>query len=359
MNLRLVEDTSRSLPYGFIKGGYFNYSSWSFVGITIMNAVLSATLIVAGLPLFVFIGLMLKLSDGGPVFYKGIRMGLSKNPFHMYKFRTLPVGSQKVIGAETLQTKHEEVVSIPAFSRFLRDTRLDELPQLFNILRGEMDFIGPRPIRPEIYEAQAKQIKDFDARFSVRPGLIGYAQLFTPHSSPKRIRSLIDNRFVRRRRSLLWDLIVIFYTMGIVARDVAIKGSRLIWRDGIKRRVLRLYIELRRMERIPTPDMSIALTDTDDAGAEPELYDINEFYFRMHAGGDLEGREHGFTIEAEIGRGEKRKKKRFRGRATVYKRIPIPVGENRSCYIMQFEPASPLNKYILDQYILRRSIIRG
>jgi len=357
--MRFVEDTTDSLPYGFIKGGYFNYSSWSFVLITIMNAGLSFFFLLVGLPLIIAIALIIKVTDRGPIFYKGVRLGLSKNPFNMFKFRTLPVGSQKVIGKETLSAKHAGAVAIPTFSRFLRDTRLDELPQLFNILRGEMDFIGPRPIRPEIYEAQAAQITGFDARFSVRPGLIGYSQLFTPHSAPKRLRSLIDNRFVRRRRSIIWDMIIITYTILVVARDVVTKGTKLIWRDGIKRRLLRMYIELRIMERIRTPGMTIHLDSPQAAQANPELYDINEFYFRMHATGELNGETYPFTIEAQVRKQDSIKPKRFKGLATVYKSIPIPVGEGRHCYIMQFEPTTPLNKYILDQYILRRSIIRG
>ena len=104
----------------------------------------------------------------------------------MYKFRTLPVGAQKKIGSKLLSFRH---CKLPFFSKFLRDTRLDELPQLFNIMKGEMDFLGPRPLRPEIYDHMCKGITNYDLRFNVRPGLVGYSQLFTPHSSPKRIRA--------------------------------------------------------------------------------------------------------------------------------------------------------------------------
>lgn len=276
----------------------------------------------------------------------------------MYKFRTLPIGAQNVIGTDELGAKHHEKIKVGAFAKFLRDTRLDELPQLINILKGDMDFIGPRPIRPEVYDAHAQGIKDFDKRFSVRPGLIGYAQLFTPHGSPKRLRSLIDNRFIRTRRSLLWDLILIAYTILTVLKEVVIRGTRLFWKEGIKRHILRIYIEMRRFERIRPPNAEMSFTQSQPSNAKVKLCDINEYYFRVLTTHPLGEGEHHFNMIANVKKFRRdAKRKRFKGIARQYRQIKSNSNEYDYCYIMSYTPASPFNKYIRDQYILKHSIL--
>lgn len=161
--------------------GYGGYSKLSGIVIPLFNKILASLFLIIGLPVFLIIALIIKLKYGGPVFYKGIRLGMHKKPYVMYKFRTLPVGAQAILGAKEFSLKE---FRLPWFSRFLRDSRLDELPQLFNILKGEMDFLGPRPLRPEIYEAYCKHIPNYDVRFLVRPGLIGFSQLCTPPQCP-------------------------------------------------------------------------------------------------------------------------------------------------------------------------------
>ncbi|MEW5773293.1 MAG: sugar transferase [Thermodesulfobacteriota bacterium] len=346
--------------YGFLRAGYFNYSSWSFVTITIFNAAVSSLLILLGAPVFLLLGLAIKLQDGGPFLYKGLRLGLGKRPFYMYKFRTLPVGSQRRIGPELLAPTHGLVTP---FGKFLRDTRLDELPQLFNILKGDMDFVGPRPMRPEVYEAKAKHIKNIDLRFSVRPGLIGYAQLFTPHSAPKRIRALIDYKFLYRRRSRLWDIIVIGYTMLVVAKDVAVKGSKLLWTHVVKRLILRTYRDLRKLERVQPGQARVYLALPGQPGPDmsrpARLEDINDLYLRLATDLDL-ARENGgisFLLEREVRRGGRWKRKRARCSGTVFRRLEPREPGGPASYIIQYEPLSPLNKYAIDQYFFDRSIV--
>src|SRR4030042_5740158 len=167
-----------------IKGGY---SKLPFFINSTFNSLLSLVLIIFSLPLMVIIALIVKIKDGGPVLYKGVRLGINKTPFIMYKFRTLSKDADKIIGAELLTAEIASTKKLVThFGKYLRDTRLDELPQLFNILKGDMDFVGPRPERPEIYENICSHIRNYDRRFAVKPGLIGYAQLFTPPMTPKR-----------------------------------------------------------------------------------------------------------------------------------------------------------------------------
>lgn len=140
------------------------------------NFILALSLIIISLPGSLIIYLIIRLVDGKPVFYRGIRLGLEKRPFFMYKFRTLKQGAEKEIGAALFSESGKNNLET-TLGRFLRSTRLDELPQLFNILRGDMDFLGPRPERPVVYEKYCRNIPGYDKRFSVKPGMIGYSQL--------------------------------------------------------------------------------------------------------------------------------------------------------------------------------------
>lgn len=131
----------------------------------------------------------------GPFLYRGVRLGRDKIPFTIYKIRTLRSDAEQALGCQ-IYTAAAGLHT--AYGEFLRRVRLDELPQLFNILKGDMDFVGPRPVRPVVYEERLRGIPGYDRRFAVRPGLTGVSQFYTPHGAPKRMRVLLDNRFLRR-----------------------------------------------------------------------------------------------------------------------------------------------------------------
>ena len=162
-------------------------------GVSYIDRIVALLAIILLSPVFLCVYLLVLITMGAPVFYVGERLGLNKRTFNIIKFRTLPLGAQKQIGGELFNHKH---VAIPAVAQFLRDTRLDELPQLVNILRGEMVFFGPRPERYEVYIKQCASIPGYEARFQVPPGVIGVSQLCTPHSAPKSMRAKIDRRYV-------------------------------------------------------------------------------------------------------------------------------------------------------------------
>ena len=130
-------------------------------------------------PLCALIALLLKLSSPrGPVLYRGWRVGRGGHLFQMFKFRTLaPDAEQRLgpyLGAELTQLTQREVSRV---GRPLRASRLDELPQLYNVLRGEMSLVGPRPIRPAFFEELCLSIPEYWQRLVVRPGVTGLAQL--------------------------------------------------------------------------------------------------------------------------------------------------------------------------------------
>ena len=154
---------------------------------SLFNKITAAILILLSLPVFIIAPIIIKLVDKGPAFYAGSRLGKNKKEFIMYKFRTLAVNAEAQIGASLVSTSNLKLET--PIGKFLRETRLDELPQLINVLKGDMDIIGPRPERQVVYDEMCKQIPWYDKRFAVRPGVIGYSQLFTPHSASTQPKS--------------------------------------------------------------------------------------------------------------------------------------------------------------------------
>jgi lipopolysaccharide/colanic/teichoic acid biosynthesis glycosyltransferase len=124
------------------------------------------------------IALVVRLTSGSPVLYRGQRVGRGGHFFEMLKFRTLRPGAEQRIG----QYLGEELVArteaeITAVGRWLKASQLDEIPQLWNVLRGDMSFVGPRPIRPRFFAELATDLPAYWQRLVVRPGLTGFAQV--------------------------------------------------------------------------------------------------------------------------------------------------------------------------------------
>jgi lipopolysaccharide/colanic/teichoic acid biosynthesis glycosyltransferase len=128
-------------------------------------------------PLLALIAVAIALSSGRPVFYHGARVGRAGRLFRMYKFRTLSPDAEERLGpylGEELSRRTEEEVT--RIGRLLRATHLDEVPQLWNVLRGEMAIVGPRPIRPAFFAELCEEIPEYWQRLVVRPGVTGFAQ---------------------------------------------------------------------------------------------------------------------------------------------------------------------------------------
>ena len=144
----------------------------------ILDVILSAFLLLVSLPLTVPIGIANLLGSGRPVFYRGERVGRGGRVFTMTKFRTLRPGAESRIGhhlgAELVQQTASEVTKL---GRWLRRTQLDEIPQFWNVLKGDMSLVGPRPIRPRFFEELAEELPTYWQRLVVRPGLTGFAQV--------------------------------------------------------------------------------------------------------------------------------------------------------------------------------------
>jgi lipopolysaccharide/colanic/teichoic acid biosynthesis glycosyltransferase len=148
------------------------------VGIRTLDVILSALFLLVSLPLTVPIALLLLVTGGPPLFYRGDRVGRGGHIFQMLKFRTLRGGAEArlgpYLGEELVRRTQEETTTLGGW---LRLTQLDEVPQLWNVLRGDMSLVGPRPIRPRFFEELAAELPAYWQRLVVRPGLTGFAQV--------------------------------------------------------------------------------------------------------------------------------------------------------------------------------------
>ena len=182
------------------------------LGKRMMDILLSLFLIVITLPLQVVIAVLVKITSAGPIFYDQIRTGLFEEPFVLYKYRTMYVDAEKHTGPKWAVHGDPRVTPI---GRFLRLTRFDELPQVFNVLKGEMSIIGPRPERPVFTEMFNKEIPFYHLRHSVRPGITGWAQVSFDYASSieETSEKLRYDLYYIKNFSLTVDVIIVLKTV--------------------------------------------------------------------------------------------------------------------------------------------------
>lgn len=181
-----------------------------------LKRTLDITLSLIGLillsPLLAIIALVVKLSDKGPVFYKQERITRGNKPFMLIKFRTMIVDAEKLTGAVWQMENDPRITKI---GKFLRATRIDELPQLYNVLKGEMTLIGPRPEREIFIQKFVQSIPDFKYRVNVKPGITGLAQVLGKYNSEPIDKLRFDLIYIRNY-SLLLDIKILFLTVKAV-----------------------------------------------------------------------------------------------------------------------------------------------
>ncbi|MGE9976688.1 exopolysaccharide biosynthesis polyprenyl glycosylphosphotransferase [Coprococcus catus] len=170
-------------------------------------------------PMILIVAACIKLYDGGPVFYKQIRLTKGHKEFEIYKFRSMIVDAEKN-GARLAAQNDNRITPI---GKVIRATRVDELPQLINILKGDMTLVGPRPERPEIEDLYLKEIPEFGMRLKVKAGLTGYAQVFGKYNTSPEDKLKLDLLYINQR-SLLLDFKLIFYTIKIIFIPEATEG---------------------------------------------------------------------------------------------------------------------------------------
>ena len=186
----------------------------------LIDVICSLILLVVSAPIQLITAIVIKAYDGGPVLYKQIRCTTGGREFEILKFRSMRVDAEKD-GVARLASKNDS--RITPIGKFIRTVRIDELPQLFNILKGDMSFIGPRPERPQIIAQYMEEMPEFALRMKVKAGLAGYAQVYgkyntTPYDKLKLDLSYIENY------SLWLDIKLMLLTLKILFKPESTEG---------------------------------------------------------------------------------------------------------------------------------------
>jgi sugar transferase (PEP-CTERM system associated) len=181
----------------------------------ILSAILAAVFLVLLIPVFLVICISIKLDSPGHVLYSQVRVGAHGKRIRIYKFRSMRSDAEKNGDAVWAVENDPRITKIGGF---LRKTRLDELPQLFNVLIGELEFVGPRPERPEFVEKLQVMIPYYSLRHTVTPGLTGWAQVMFHYGSTivESKEKLQYDLFYIKHMSLKLDLLILFHTIKIV-----------------------------------------------------------------------------------------------------------------------------------------------
>ena len=162
----------------------------------------------------------IKLSDGGPVLYSQIRCTRDRREFRILKFRSMKVDAEKD-GVARLASKDDN--RITPIGKFIRAVRIDELPQLFNILKGDMSFIGPRPERPEIIDQYMDEMPEFAYRMRVKAGLAGYAQVYGKYNTTPYDKLKLDLIYIENY-SVWMDIKLMILTLKILLQPETTQG---------------------------------------------------------------------------------------------------------------------------------------
>jgi sugar transferase (PEP-CTERM system associated) len=181
----------------------------------IFDLTISMVFLIALTPLFLLVVLAIWLSDFGPIFYRQTRVGINEKPFILYKLRSMhPDAEADGLVRWAASSDHRSTL----VGRFLRRTRIDEWPQIYNVLRGEMSFIGPRPERPEFVDMLRHDIPYYDYRHTVKPGITGWAQLNYPYGASiddAREKLKYDLYYIKNY-SLILDILILLQTLRVV-----------------------------------------------------------------------------------------------------------------------------------------------
>ena len=187
----------------------------------LLDVFLAASGLIVSAPVALILSALIKLEDGGPIFFSQERVGRHGRPFHAMKFRSMVPDAEARVGPVQ---SGENDPRVTRMGRLMRATALDELPQLWNIFRGDMSFVGPRALRPGEIEAQGdgrverlEDVPGFEGRCAVLPGLTGVAQIYAPRDVTRRHKFRYDRLYIRRQ-SFWLDVRLILLSFWITFR---------------------------------------------------------------------------------------------------------------------------------------------
>jgi sugar transferase (PEP-CTERM system associated) len=211
-------------PSWLIFGEGFRRSPMRRITARVLDLLASALIILVALPFMLATAVAIMIEDGlqAPVLYRQARIGLGGRPFNVLKFRSMRQDAEAAGRALWAQAADPRVTRVGAV---IRKLRIDELPQLFNVVRGDMSLVGPRPERPEFVAQLAERIPYYVERHCVKPGITGWAQLCYPYGSSERdaLEKLQYDLYYIKNNSLLFDLAILLQTVEVVLMG---KGAR-------------------------------------------------------------------------------------------------------------------------------------
>lgn len=201
---------------GFHRTSLFNYCK------RVVDIVLSAGGLLVTLPFLPLLAMLIKIDSPGPLFFSQMRVGNRERQFLLYKFRTMRVDAEEKSGAVWAQENDPRITRLGSI---LRNSRIDEIPQLYNVLRGDMSFVGPRPERPEFVEKLKEVIPYYSKRHFIKPGLTGWAQVRYPYgaSVEDSVEKLRFDLYYIKNLSPFIDTLIFFETIKVVLFG---RGSR-------------------------------------------------------------------------------------------------------------------------------------
>jgi len=202
-------------PGWFVFSKGFLVTKLMFKKQRLVDIVASSLLLLFTIPLFPLIAMAIRLDSPGEIFFRQTRVGYKEREFELVKFRTMRTDAEKESGAVWAQTNDSRVTRLGGV---MRKFRIDELPQLINVLKGEMSFIGPRPERPEFVERLKEIIPYYSRRHAVRPGLTGWAQINYPYgaSDEDAMEKLRYDLYFIKNFSLVLEMKIILGTFSVV-----------------------------------------------------------------------------------------------------------------------------------------------
>lgn len=331
-------------PSGYQPKNEFLYRAW--------NIFLSLAILPFIFPVMIAIAALLALSQGSHILYKGPRLGKGRKEFDIYKFRTLTLDAADATKNSLLTTRTNLETR---FGGVLRHTRLDELPQIFNILIGDMNFMGPRPVRQAISDKISKEISDYESRFLVKPGLVGYSQSLLPHSAPKKMRHRLNAKLVHKKVSLIKEVFFLFRnSLSILGKTFRVLCERIF---NLKRPMK----NRRKNYRVKANNLEANIIGTDGVVAKAELVDINDEAFAIRTDRFLDKGDYKFSLAHQ-----RNFNRRFHFQGNISHRLKTQSpGKTRivkkegkdNTYLVFFNEKSPMQNYRLERYILKTSVV--
>ena len=186
----------------------------------IMDIALAMVLLILTSPIMLITLAAIKIEDGGTALYRQKRCTTNGKVFDVMKFRSMRMDAEKIGGVQLAKENDSRITNV---GKFIRKTRIDELPQLINILRGDMSFVGPRPERPELVEENCKTVPEFSYRMKVKAGLTGYAQVYGKYNTTFLDKLKMDLLYIEKY-SIWLDIQIIFMTVKVVFMKESTEG---------------------------------------------------------------------------------------------------------------------------------------